>query len=62
MFVFVCVCAQGFYNRPLLVRVVDSACLQCYQLAAVFIASSSIFQMTFKYFTYQQNGKRRQLL
>ena len=40
--------AQGIYNRLLLVPIVGSACFQRHQLAAVFNASFSVFQVTYE--------------
>ena len=37
---------QGVYNRLLLVPMVGGACFQRHQLAAVFNASFSVFQVT----------------
>ena len=39
---------QGVYNRLLLVPIVGGACFLRHQLAAVFIASFGVFQMTYK--------------
>ena len=41
-------CAQGVYNRLLLVPIVGGACFLLHQLAAVFNASFGVFQMTYK--------------
>ena len=40
--------SQGVYNRLLLVSIVGGACFQRHQLAAVFNASFSVFQMTYE--------------
>ena len=39
---------QGVYNRLLLVPIVGGACFQRHQLAAVFNASFSAFQVTYE--------------
>ena len=39
---------QGVYNCLLLVPIVGGARFQCHQLAAVFNASFSVFQMTYE--------------
>jgi hypothetical protein len=39
---------QGVYNCLFLFWIVVGACLQCHRLAAVFIASICLFQMTFE--------------
>ena len=39
---------QGVHNRLLLVPIVGGACFQRHQLAAVFNASFSVFQVTYE--------------
>ena len=40
--------SQGVYNRLLLVPIVGGTCFQHHQLAAVFNASFSVFQVTYE--------------
>ena len=49
--------AQGVYNRLLLVLVVGGACFQRHQLAAVFNASFSVFQMTYEITHINRKGE-----
>ena len=51
------VCAQGIYNQLLLVWIVGSVCLQRHQLAAMFIASLSVFQMKYEISQINKMGR-----